>query len=219
MQLTFFDIIAVSLVTWLTYRGYKQGFIDDMIGVIGLIFLMFIAVQNMSRLANFLYSYFPYNRIFLTLCSFLLIIGVGWILISSIVRKLQVNINPTDEWEKADKVFGGAIGFIQGMVGISLIAMFFLLMPSGGRQNALRENSLLMKPSLKFGRVFFDAFSVLFPDAKSFTQHLWQGFGPEAIQNENAKELIRALDSEDTRPYFKERPYDSEVYQPPRRSE
>jgi uncharacterized membrane protein required for colicin V production len=212
MQLTFLDLFAIGIVIYFAVKGYQKGFIDDLIGFGGLFLILFIAVQNMYRLTELLYSYFQFNRLVLTIFSLGLILAGGWFLIRNIVKKLQVNINPAKNWVQPDKFVGGLLGAIQGIVLVCVLGMVIYVVPSTGKLKEMRDRSVIVKHALGFTPYVFNAFSIFFPDAKSFTEHLRASLGKEAIQDENAREMLENIEGEellyppsryrDTQPYY-----------------
>ena len=197
MQLTVLDLLAIGVIIYFAVKGFNEGFVDNMIGFIGLFLILFIAVQNMYRLTELLYSYFPFNRLALTLFSFGLLLAGGWFLIRNIIKKLQVDINPSKGWEQPDKFLGGLLGAVQGFVIVCLIGMVFYVVPSTGKLKQMRDHSVIVKSALGFTPYVFNAFSVFFPGAKSFTEQLRVSLGKEAVQDDNAREMLENIQGEE----------------------
>lgn len=212
MQLTFLDLFALGIILYFAFKGYQKGFIDNMIGFSGLFLILFIAVQNMYRVTEMLYSYFQFNRLVLTLFSLGLMLAGGWFLIRNVIKKLQININAGKDWVQFDKIIGGLLGAVQGVVLVSLIGMLVYVVPSTGKLKEMRDRSVIVKHTLGLTPYVFNAFSIFFPDAKSFSEHLRASLGKEAIQDDNAREMLENIEGEEllyppsryreSRPYY-----------------
>lgn len=206
MELTFLDILIVGAILAITFKGYKNGLMDNLIGFGGLLLVLFLSVQNMNRLSAVFYTYFQSHRILLTFFSFTVLAGGGWFFVNKIVSKLQVQMNPPPKWVQTDKIFGLILGFFQGIVFVSLFGMIFLVLPSSGKLQELGDRSAFLKPTLRIAPHVFNAFSIIFPDARSFADHLREGFGDEA-DTRDGRELLDTIEGDlSDEPYYN--PYD-----------
>ena len=197
MQLTILDLMAIGIIIYFAVKGFNEGFIDNMIGFGGLFLVLFIAVQNMYRLTELLYSYFQFNRLVLTIFSFGLLLTSGWFLIRNIVKKLKITINPAKNWVQPDKFVGGLLGGVQGFVVVCLIGMVFYVLPSTGKLKEMRDRSAVVRHALGFTPYVFNAFSIFFPDSKSFSEHLRDSLGKDAMQDDNAREMLENIQGEE----------------------
>jgi len=214
MQLSFLDMMIVIIVGFIAYKGYRNGLIDNLIGFFGLLLVLFIAGQNMNRLTEVLYSYFQSNRILLTFISFLLLTGGGWLIVGKLVNKLQLEINPSEKWKQADKVMGGLLGIVQGIIFVSLIGMILTLLPTQGKVGTWRDNSMFLKPTLRVAPAVFNTFSVLVPDAQAFPQKLQDSFGNEIRESPRAQELIDTMNGSDNQTYYPRQDMNRGAYTP-----
>ncbi len=219
MQLTLLDLIIFGAIAALAFKGYGLGFIDNVIGFSGLLFVLFIAVQNMDRFTKLLHNTIPTNQITLTFIAFLILAGGGWFFVEKVVAKLQTHINPPDKWKQADKVAGGLMGVIQGIMLVSVFGMMISFLPFESIKKQ-QERSIFLRPTIKAAPYVFNVFSVFFPNAKSFVEQLRTSFGEDAHKSDDAQQLLKVLDGQDTTPQTQP-PYQSDngegYYGPPRR--
>ncbi len=197
MQLTLLDLLICGVVAALAFKGYGLGLVDNIIGFSGLLFVLFIAVQNMDRFTKLLYTTIPTNQITLTFIAFLLLAGGGWFFVEKVVAKLQMHINPPANWKNADKVAGGLMGVIQGIMLVSIFGMMITFLPFDGVKRQ-QERSIFLRPTIKSAPYIFNVFSVFFPNAKSFVEQLRTSFGEDAVKSDNAQELLKVLDGQET---------------------
>ncbi|MBN2092014.1 CvpA family protein [candidate division KSB1 bacterium] len=218
MQLTLLDLIICGAIAALAFKGYTLGLVDNIIGFSGLLFVLFIAVQNMDRFTKLLHSTIPTNQITLTFIAFLILAGGGWFFVEKVVAKLQAHINPPDKWKNADKAAGGLMGIIQGIMLVSVFGMMISFLPFEGIKKQ-QERSIFLRPTIKAAPYIFNVFSVFFPNAKSFVEQLRTSFGDDAIKSDDAQQLLKVLDGEETTPRPQPYPQDNGdgYYGPPKR--
>ncbi|MCI0514486.1 CvpA family protein [candidate division KSB1 bacterium] len=188
MNFTLLDLLIVGFIGYLTFKGFKEGFIDNLIGFGGLLLVLFIATQNMTRLADILNGYLQFNRVAATFTSLLMLVGGGWFLIHKVVAKLQLAINPPAKWKQADHAAGGVVGLVQGIILVSLFGMFFLMMPLNGRLKMEQERSVMLRTTLKLAPFAFDAFTLLLP-GKTIFEQLQSSLGNENIIDSETDDL------------------------------
>ena len=223
MQLSLLDIFIIGAIIYIAYKGYDNGLLDNVIGFAGLLLVMFLAVQNMNRVNSLFYIYFQSNRVLSTIFSFLMLAGVGWFFVGKIVDKMQVTFNPPDKYVQADKILGGLLGIVQGVMLVSVVGIILTFMPAGGKLEKLRNESALLRPTMRMAPLVFNAFSIVLPDAKSFTEKLSEGFGPDLNQNPNAQDLLDTMNGNEPNPYYRSQtpnqyqPNDDDYYAGPQR--
>lgn len=189
LSFSFWDAAIAIAIVYFTVKGFKEGFVDNMIGFFSFMIILFFAVQHMAWLAEKIHTVFQVSRVFLIFFAFSIILGVGWFVIRGFVKKLQVEINPSDKMKNADRVAGGLLGFIQGGILISLIAMIIMLSPFSGPLEQQRNRSILLRPAIRMAPTIFETFSVIFPGAKDFREELTKSIGKEPYDSQTEKVL------------------------------
>ncbi|MBN1351532.1 CvpA family protein [candidate division KSB1 bacterium] len=202
MSFSFWDVAIVIAIGYFTWKGYKNGCIDNLIGFFGFMIVMFFAVNHMGRLADYLSSSFQADRILLTIIAFAIILSAGWFFMRLIVQKLQFEINPSEKAKRADHVAGGILGLIQGCIVVSLVAMLIRLTPFSGPLDAQRERSVFLKPAMRMAPLIYQGFSVIFPGAKNFEAEIVRSLSKDP-NNPRAQQFLQELRDSGSSGFFR----------------
>jgi len=205
VSFSFWDAAIAIAIVFFTWKGWKEGFIDNLIGFFSFMIILFFAIQHMAWLADQIYTVFQVDRVFLTFLAFSIILGGGWFIIRSFVKKLQVGINPSEKWKNMDHFVGGVLGFIQGGILISLIAMIIMLSPFAGPLERQRNRSVLLRPAIRMAPTIFEAFTLIFPGAKNFREELVKSIGREPYDAQT-EEVLNELKGSYNRSYNQSSP-------------
>lgn len=123
------DILIVILLLIGIYNGYRHGFINSTLQIIGLIFIIGISWLAYPYIGPVLNNYFHMGSIFSSLTAFILsfiVLGIVW----NLVFASLVSLIP-DFFKKniLNKVFGTLPGFIYMFLYVSVLSWFLLNYP------------------------------------------------------------------------------------------
>jgi len=192
LSYSFLDAAIIITIIYFAWKGYKEGCIDNLIGFIGFLIVMFFAIQHMASLADQLISVFQVDRLLLTIIAFCIIVAGGWFFMRLIVTKLQLEINPSKNMKSIDQVAGGILGIVQGGILVSLIAMLIMLTPFAGSLDDQKKQSMLLKPAMRMAPGVFNSFALVFPGAKNFADELEKSIN-KSEHNPQANELLKEI--------------------------
>jgi len=192
--MTYLDYIILAIVAVFLIKGLFRGLINETIGLIGLVVSVVLAVKYMSNLAVFLKDVLDISPVIITLLSFLLVFvaaQMGVQLINYLLHKLVEN----SFMSGAEKLAGGALGLVKGLVVSSLLALLVSVLPLSDEIVPEKDDSVLYKPVLQLAPKMFDLMTMMAPNSKSFYSEMKESFDNFADRhvNDEAEGVLRVF--------------------------
>ena len=119
----FFDIITLAVVVWMIYKGYKDGFVSQFLGLLGICLSGFFAINFGEQVGNMLAIDAQYASI-----PGFIIIFLGSLLAIFLLSKLITGTLSLIKLEWLNSILGSIFAVIKGLVilGMLYAAVFAL---------------------------------------------------------------------------------------------
>src|SRR5699024_11715585 len=85
------DFLILLPIAFFSYRGFKNGLIHEVLGIIGIILAVFFACQYMDLFSTYLQPYFDRDAAYLPFAAGL-IIFLGTLIVINIVSSVSLNL-------------------------------------------------------------------------------------------------------------------------------
>lgn len=158
------DLFILLPICYFAYKGFVSGFIKEVLGIVGIVFAVFIAFQYMKPVSNIISPLFdsPDNATIVAgIFLFIVIIVITQLLAYASKRFLELlSIN----------FINRIAGFCFGMLKSGIVVSAFLLLLAGFNMPAedTREESLTYPMVLVLAPATFNAVATVVPGIESF---------------------------------------------------
>ena len=134
------DFVLLALLVGSIALGVKRGLIREVMGFIGLLIGVVIAINKVDAVTAWVLSHMKASPVVVSFISFVLIL-VFFYLAFRLLGMLFNRVASLSGLGKVDQVGGALIGFVRGwvLVGFVLFLLFYLPLPQGLYQSI--ENS------------------------------------------------------------------------------
>lgn len=139
------DLILLIPVVWLCIRGLSKGFIIELASLIGLVLGILAAWYFSGYASDFLKEYFTLNEQTLRIIS-CIVIFLAVMLVVYLIGKVTEKIIDLAMLGWLNKILGGIMGLLKGIVLVSIILFIIERTDSGEK---------LIKPNVKEKSMFY----------------------------------------------------------------
>ena len=136
-----FDFILIVFFLLFIIRGYKEGFIEQISIILGIVVSFYLAIRFYPEIHILLIPYFDLSARLLDFISFSLIFIIFNILIHLLTESLK-NIFNILFLKSIDQLAGAFLGFIKGFLIIYLLVLFVNQIPYN-KLRILVDNSIV----------------------------------------------------------------------------
>ena len=128
-MILFIDGLVVFYASMNGYLGLKTGFLEEISRILGLAFSIIISFNNYLNLSEIISKWTSLNQKGVLIISYLIIFIISiqfFKLISKILQFLFISKST----KMMNKLLGALVGFLKGMIFISIFVWFFELIPN-----------------------------------------------------------------------------------------
>lgn len=196
--MNYLDYIIIAVVAFFAIRGLFKGFLNEVFGLVGLIFALIFATKYMSDVAGWLDSFLNIPAALTTLLGYLLVF-IGVILAFQFVNHILHKAIKVSFLKWMDKTAGTVVGALKGGVIISLVLLFISIISFSRSIIPGLNDSTLYNPAKNFAPKVFNFIMYVIPNSKSFYAELKETFEKFSVSKlgENTRVLLKSLENRD----------------------
>ncbi len=173
MPLHALDIIIALPILIFFVAGLKNGFIEEVVGLIGQIIAIFIAFTYMSEVSVFWEEFYNIESSWIPFFSFIAIY-LAAIIVVKLIIKLMESLLKVAKLSIVNHFFGGVFS---GLKGAILVSTFLVILSVLGQpRQEYTQNSLLYSYILPIAPTTYNYLSRVIPGADDFQEQLGEYF-------------------------------------------
>ncbi len=137
------DFIVIGILTLFVFLGARRGFMDEILGITGWIIAIICAVKFGGTLAVIITRQVPQlHMVSSVLAGLLLLFGIryAFLLLIGMIKKTA----PALTENSLNKIAGAILGFVQGILLISILILLLWVIPFGNNVNRVQKKSVLL---------------------------------------------------------------------------
>ena len=184
------DFVLIAALIGSIALGVKRGLIKEVMGFIGLIVGVVLAINKVDAVTVWVLSHMKASPVFVSFISFVVIL-VGFYLFFRILGLIFYRVASLSGLGKLDQLGGALVGFVRGwiVVGFVIFLFFYLPLPQGFYQSV--ENSFLAPAMTGAVPKIYEGTDFLHPQSPEFMPKLKAALDTrQAVQNEEGKRRI-----------------------------
>lgn len=188
------DIVILIILGIFCIRGLIKGIVVEVFSLIGMVFAYIVAMREMSTLSHFILQYIKLPEFIISTISFSLIFMVIFFILRLIASLISKLIRGTlIGW--VDRLGGGVLGLIKGILIASLLLLFMNIIPLPKDIHKVQVESSLDKSIRPVAPAVFDFLIKAFPKSKDFYEEMKEGFNKqtEKMKQEMMQKQIDSL--------------------------
>ncbi|OQX59543.1 hypothetical protein DRQ00_02370 [candidate division KSB1 bacterium] len=165
------DIAILVVLAVFMLRGILNGFIRQILGLVGLIISLVLAIRWMSNVAAVIVHYTGFSAQIATAVGFVglfLLLYLGCIGLARLLRKIMQLAMLG--W--LDRLGGGTLGLVKGGILVSVLVLVMTIIPFGVSVRKLEHESLLFRPMQRVAPSVFNLVRKWMPSSGDFYQEL-----------------------------------------------
>ena len=142
--MSLFDIFLIIILLLFIWKGFRSGLIGALGGLLGIILAIWSGTHYMSQVSTWLIDNLDLSNPSLANILAFIIIFIGVILVASLIISVInriFNIIPLIDF--INKLAGGMIGFIGGILALAVLVHLLSLFPISGTISDMLEKSFL----------------------------------------------------------------------------
>lgn len=174
--LSYFDIAVVIILIVLVIKGYKSGFTEELMRIIGTVVSLLLAVKFMSNLSLPIVGATNIPPTIATIIACASIFTFSLLCFRFITEKMKKAINFSVFLGKADKALGGALGLFKGAIIISLITFLLSIFSFSDSFQKYMSGSLLYDPMRRIAPMVYDFLKAVMPEKRPFSVEFEENF-------------------------------------------
>jgi len=177
------DFVLLALLVGSIALGVKRGLIREVMGFIGLIIGVVIAINKVDAVTAWVLSHMKASPVVVSFISFVLILAFFYIafrLLGMLFNKMA----SLSGLGKIDQIGGGFVGFIRGwvLVGFVLFLLFYLPFPQRFYQSI--ENSFFAPALTGSVPMLYESTDFLHPQSPEFMPKIRSSLDPRLATGE-----------------------------------
>ena len=112
----FFDIITLAVVVWMIYKGYKEGFVSQFLGLLGICLAIFFAINYGELVGKML----PIDQQYASITGFIIIL-IGSVIAIFLLSKLVTGTLSLIKLEWLNNLLGIVFALFKGLAVLGLL--------------------------------------------------------------------------------------------------
>lgn len=160
------DFLIVLPLAYFCYRGFINGFIKEVLSIVGIILAVFLTFQYMEPVGEFISPFFEPKSSLVPFASGLLIF-ISTLSVVHLIAFMSRKFLETIKLNFINRVSGAAFGFLKS--GIVISATLLILAGFNIPSDEVRKDSATYSPILHVAPWAYDAVASIYPGAKDFT--------------------------------------------------
>ncbi len=190
--ISYLDLIIVIALIFFLAKGFKRGFTEEFIQMLGTVVSLILAVRYMSDISRYLINPVGIPTIGAIVIAFASIFIASFFTFRFLATKMRKAVNVSVALGSLDKIVGGAFGLAKGAIFTSLFVIvlsLFEILPFVSRYT---NNSALYHPMRRVAPLAYDALKVFVPQSKPFIAELKDNTSGVSInkQGETTQKVI-----------------------------
>jgi membrane protein required for colicin V production len=144
--MSFIDIFFLIVMTGFILLGVWKGFFREVLGLLGVLLGIFIAIAGFGPLSKILHQLIPKVPVVVWIVISFVIIFVGVYLASRLLAMVLGKLSSLIMLGWLNRLLGGVIGAVKGAFIISLILLVLGFFPFQDSLKNIRKHSIFYKP-------------------------------------------------------------------------
>lgn len=170
--ISYLDLIIVIALIFFLVRGFKRGFTEEFIQMLGTVVSLILAIRYMSDISHYLINPVGIPTIGAIVVAFASIFLVSFFTFRYLATSMRKAVNVSVALGGLDKIVGGAFGLTKGAIFISLFVILLSLFEVFPFVSRYTSNSALYNPMRQVAPLAYDALKVFVPQSKPFFEEL-----------------------------------------------
>ena len=187
MDITVFDIIAISVIGVFAFLGFRKGLIAEVLKIMGIIVGITLALQYVNRVAAVIHNFAALGEKVEKTLAFVLILLLTIAVFIYLARIAKVIFNfALMGW--LDKSGGLLLGSIKGALIISAFLPLFMFLPDSiSFVKETKHNSAIYKNLQGFAPQVYNSIAKLIPGSDNFATKIQDAFPTAGTFNKLSK--------------------------------
>lgn len=166
--ISYIDLAIVAFLLIFIFRGYKRGFTEEFMRILGTLIGLIVAIRYMSDVSHFILGAIDIPLILAIIISYAVLFFATIFMFKFITEKLKKAISFSIALGGIDKIVGGALGLLKGAIIISLITILLSMFNLSDFSKRHISQSALFNPMRKIAPLVYDVVKIFVPHPKSF---------------------------------------------------
>ncbi|MFH1853497.1 MAG: CvpA family protein [Candidatus Neomarinimicrobiota bacterium] len=172
MELTIFDIIAVTVIGLFAFLGFRKGLVAEVFKILGVVIGIVLALQYMAKGAVMIHSFAQLDPRIEKVLAFIAILLIT-IMVFIYLAKIAKLIFKMALMGWLDRGGGLLFGGLKGALIISSFLPLFLILPDSiAFVKETRNDSIIYKYLQGFAPKVYDSIAMIVPGSESFADKL-----------------------------------------------
>ena len=161
------DFLILLPVAFFAYRGFKNGLIHEVLGIVGIILAVFLTFQYMDPAAEYIRPFFEENASYIPFVAALLIF-IGTLVIVNTVAFISKKFLETIRLNFINRIAGLAFGTLK--CGIIISALLLVIAGFNIPSKEVRNESAAYPYVIYLAPWAYDTIASVYPGAEDFTR-------------------------------------------------
>ncbi|RMF08687.1 MAG: CvpA family protein [Candidatus Neomarinimicrobiota bacterium] len=181
MQITGFDVVAVAVIGFFGFNGFRKGLVAEAMKILGVIMGIFLALQLIPQSSRMVHQLVPLGDNGEKALGFV-IVFLGVIILSLVLANALKKILKVVFLGWLDRSGGMLVGGVKGALIVSSFLPLIAILPdSFTPAQTIRQQSYAYHYLYGFAPRVYNTIGHLFPGTKSFAEKIKENF-PSASQ-------------------------------------
>ncbi len=182
-EMNAFDAVILGLVVVFLIRGVIRGFLQETLGLLGLVLAVLLSVRFLDSVTSVLSGFIALNPSIVSAISFVLIFVTVIVAVRIVIAALRGVLRAASlTW--VDRLGGGVVGAIKGSILAGVFALLVSVLPLASSLAQLRSESVLVEPFRGVLPLTFDLVRRLWPGTKQFVDELGETFEKGFVESQ-----------------------------------
>ena len=161
------DFLILLPIAFFAYRGFKNGLIHEVLGIVGIILAVFLTFQYMDAAASYIRPFFEEGASYIPFVAALLIF-IGTLVIVNIIAFASKKFLETIRLNFINRIAG--LGFGALKCGIIISALLLVIAGFNMPSEKVRNESAAYPYVIYLAPWAYDTVATIYPGAEDFAQ-------------------------------------------------
>lgn len=167
------DFLILLPIAYFGYRGFRNGLIHEVLGIIGIVLAVFLTFHYMDEASAYIQPYFETNAGYVPFVAALLIF-IGTLIIVNIIAQLLQKVLETIHLNILNRIAGLVFGALK--CGIIISALLLVVAGFNIPSDQTRNESLSYPHVIYLAPWAYDTVATIYPGAEDFVQTIQKSF-------------------------------------------
>jgi membrane protein required for colicin V production len=169
MPVSILDIIIATPILIFLIAGFRNGFIEEFVGLVGQVLAIFLAFTYMSNLAELIQEYLGAETVWIAFFSFIGIYLVAIFTVRMLIKLIE-SVLKIAQLSVVNLIFGG---IFSGLKGALLVSTFMIVLAVIGQPTKrYTQDSLLYSYVVPVAPITYNLISRLLPGVGEFKDQM-----------------------------------------------